>query len=86
MLFVPLLVPGGSVLLELAMGRRHHASARLRSHALIAGVREDLHERSVGQELGQSQLSGLGDVGAAAGLNRFLVTVQRLSARRSAPA
>ncbi|OXY89658.1 hypothetical protein BEK98_37220 [Streptomyces diastatochromogenes] len=36
------------------------------AHALIAGIREDLHERSVGQELDQPQLSGLGHIRATA--------------------
>lgn len=63
---VSFLVPGGSVLLELAMRRCHHASAGLRAHVLVAGVRADFHERAVGQKLGQSQLWGLSDVCATA--------------------
>jgi len=47
-----------------------YASAGLRAHALIAGICEDLEAQAVGQELGQSQLSGLGDVGAIAGPDR----------------
>ena len=47
---VHFLVPVGRVLLELAMRRCHHPSAGLRAQALIAGIGENLHGRSVSQE------------------------------------
>lgn len=52
-LLVDLLVPVRGVLLELAMRWRHHAPTGLGAQALVAGIREDLHRRAVGQESDQ---------------------------------
>ncbi|MFG3287531.1 transposase family protein [Streptomyces sp. NPDC048179] len=49
----------------------------MRAHALVAGVREDLRERAVCQQPGQSQLTGLGAVGAAAHQARLAARPRR---------
>ncbi|MDH6229249.1 hypothetical protein M2169_006305 [Streptomyces sp. MJP52] len=67
--FVHLLVPGGSAL-ERAVRWRAHPSAGLGAQALVAGIGENLHRRSVGQELDQPQSAGVGDVGTASGPGR----------------
>ncbi|KFK89948.1 hypothetical protein IX27_02585 [Streptomyces sp. JS01] len=60
-----------SILLELAVRRRHDASASLRSESLVAGIGRDLDCRTFDQELDQSRLSGgVGDVRAASGSGR----------------
>ncbi|CAM5335251.1 putative protein OS=Streptomyces griseomycini OX=66895 GN=FHS37_003509 PE=4 SV=1 [Streptomyces griseomycini] len=67
---VHLLVPVGSVLLELAVRWCDRPAAGLGAQALVAGIGKDLDRGSVGQELYQPEPAGVVGVRAAAGPGR----------------